>query len=94
MGTGPSRGSEEFSGTRSNRREFDAGGPPFQAIDEFNRSIELYPNYYASWCNRTPAYLRMGNDVQALEDYNRGIHLDYKNVTAVWCRGFIYERLG
>ncbi len=64
------------------------------AIDSFNRSIELKPNIAGGYSYRGAAYSLIGNFNQAIKDYDSAIGLDSKYAMTYWFRGFLHGELG
>ncbi|MBM4137528.1 MAG: tetratricopeptide repeat protein, partial [Nitrospira sp.] len=64
-----------------------------EAIDVFNRAIELNPKDARAYNNRGSAYQDSGNYWQAINDYNRAIELD-PNARAYNNRGSAYQDSG
>lgn len=51
-------------------------GKDHEAIEDFNRAIELYPTGPVSYCNRGNAWYREGNLYMAIRDFNTAIDLN------------------
>ncbi len=51
-------------------------GEDQKAIDDYNRAIELDPEYTDAYNNRGNRYAALGEDQKAIDDYNRAIELD------------------
>ncbi len=56
------------------------------AIDDYNKAIELNPNYAIAYYNRGGAKYDLKDYAGAIEDYNKAIELDQK------CKHFYYFR--
>ena len=56
------------------------------AIDDYNKAIELYPNYAIAYYNRGGAKYDLKDYAGAIADYNKAIELDSK------CKHFYYFR--
>ncbi len=65
-----------------------------EAIDAFNKSIELNPNISMTYNNRGVAYDNLGNYNQEIADTTKAIELDQKNALAYYNRGRAYHSLG
>ena len=61
-----------------------------QAITEFNKAIELDPEYAMAYNNRGNAYWNKGNFDRAIADYDKAIELDPEYAEAYGNRGFVY----
>ncbi|BAY31608.1 protein kinase [Nostoc carneum NIES-2107] len=46
------------------------------AITDFNRALQVDPNYFEAWCNRGHAYLQIGQYDAALADYDRALTIN------------------
>ena len=46
-----------------------------QAIEDYDRAIEIKPGYAEAYINRGVAYNGLGNYRQAIEDLNRAIEI-------------------
>ena len=64
------------------------------AFADYDRAIELDPNYAAAYSNRGAAKERLGQHDAALADHNRAIELDPTLAIAYSNRGNAKERLG
>ena len=65
-----------------------------QAITEFNKAIELDPEYAEAYNNRGNAYWNKGNFDRAIADYDKAIELDPEYAEAYSNRGFVYYLKG
>jgi len=65
-----------------------------QAIDDYDKSIELYPMDVETYYNRGTAYLHLGNYRQAIGDYDKAIEINPKHEEAYNNRGTAYANLG
>jgi protein O-mannosyl-transferase len=70
-----------------------AKGESMEAIDHYNRAIEIMPDFVEPYRNRGYAYAYLGRYRQALEDYNRAIRLNPENMDAYYIRGNIHAKL-
>ena len=61
-----------------------------QAVTEFNKAIELDPEYAMAYNNRGNAYWNKGNFDGAIADYDKAIELDPECAEAYGNRGFVY----
>ena len=65
-----------------------------QAVIEFNKAIELDPEYAIAYNNRGNAYWNESNFNRALADYDKAIELDPEYAEAYGNRGFVYYLKG
>ena len=65
-----------------------------QAIGDYDRAIEINPNYVKAYINRGNAWVSLGNNKQAIGDYNRAIEINPNYVEAYINRGNAYLILG
>jgi tetratricopeptide (TPR) repeat protein len=65
-----------------------------QAISDFDRAIEINPNYAKAYNNRGNAYAGLGNYKQAISDYDRAIEINPNYEYAYNNRGIAYACLG
>ncbi|OQB53031.1 MAG: TPR repeat-containing protein YrrB [Deltaproteobacteria bacterium ADurb.Bin151] len=65
-----------------------------QAIEDFNKAIEIKVNYADAYSNRGAAYKGLGNYGQAIEDYNKAIAIKPDEAMAYSNRGNAYKGLG
>jgi tetratricopeptide (TPR) repeat protein len=63
------------------------------AVDYFERSIAMEPNYVFAYDNRGDAYRRKQDNTQALADYTKAIELDPTFASAYLGRGKVYEAM-
>ncbi len=63
------------------------------AIADYNRAIEIDPNYVAAYNNRGLAYDDLEEYQRAIADYNRAIKLDPNYAHAYYNRGNVYRHL-
>jgi tetratricopeptide (TPR) repeat protein len=71
-----------------NQQKFD------EAISDYNKALELDPNYSLAYTNRGSAYLKKYQFDKAMADYNRALELDPSNAAAYFNRGLVYEIRG
>ncbi len=64
------------------------------AIDDYNKAIELYPNYAIAYYNRGGAKYDLQDYAGAIEDYNKAIELDPKCKHFYYFRGLAKKHLG
>ena len=65
-----------------------------QAIQEYDKAIELNPNFAKAYCNRGWSYLSLGEKERAIQDYSKAIALNPNLVNAYNERGIAYYGLG
>ena len=64
-----------------------------KAIDNLNKSIEIYPDYYQAYINRGESYNSLGNYQKAIENFNQAINLRPNATAAYQGRGEAYKAL-
>lgn len=62
------------------------------ALEDFNKAIELAPNYAHAFKGRGDAHF-VNNPKEAIEDYSKAIELDPSYVTAYFNRGLLFSNL-
>jgi len=65
-----------------------------KAIAEYNKAIELNPNYASAYYNRGCANAEMGQYSEAIADYDRALELCPNHFLAYYNRGLVYSRIG
>lgn len=65
-----------------------------EALQDFNKALELKPAYDRALYNRGNIYLNQNDDVQALRDFNRALEISPAYDKALNNRGLIYLRRG
>ena len=65
-----------------------------QALPDFNKALEINPNYSKSYNNLGLILYNQGKDEQAMIDFNKTIELDSNYAEAYCNRGLIYEKRG
>jgi len=65
-----------------------------KAIKDFDKAIELSPNYAEAYNNRGVAYAELGEYKRAIKDYDKAIELNPDDAEAYYNRGIAYARLG
>jgi tetratricopeptide (TPR) repeat protein len=71
-----------------------AAGDREGAFSDYNRAIELDPNYALAYYNRGFLRYQLGEREGALADYNRAIALEAGNAFAYYNRGIVRYELG
>ena len=74
--------------------KFYESGNYKEALNAFNKAIQLNPQYAAAYNNRGVAYGKLGNYQQAINDYNKAIQLNPQYAIAYYNRGNVYHKLG
>jgi Flp pilus assembly protein TadD len=65
-----------------------------EAIADFNKAIEINPQYDFSYNNRGSIYRFLGNTKQAMRDFDRAIDLEPREILGYYNRGLTYILLG
>ena len=65
-----------------------------EAIDHYNKAIEINPRNYVAYYNRGIAKSILGQHEKAIEDYNKSIGLNSQFAESYFCRGTIKSALG
>ena len=65
-----------------------------EALNAYNKAIDLNPNDASAYNNRGLAYDNLNKDDLAIADYNKAIELNPKDADAYYNRGNAYGRLG
>src|SRR3954451_10854162 len=65
-----------------------------QAIDSFNRAIEIDPGYAPAYYGRGVAQFNQGEWDRAIADFTEAIRLDPTDARARYDRGVAYSRTG
>ena len=65
-----------------------------EAINDYDRAIELDPKYASAYNNRGIAYARLGDSRQAIKEFDKSIELSPRVPEAYYNRAIIYGRLG
>ena len=63
------------------------------AVESYDRSIELKPDYYRAYINRSIALSRIGKDSQAISGLNQAIQIEPKNPLGFNTRGWAHFRM-
>lgn len=73
---------------------FEESGRLVEAMNDYNKAIELKPSFYQAFNNRGLVYEKMGLPNDALMDYNTAISLSSTFYQAYNNRGLVFERMG
>jgi tetratricopeptide (TPR) repeat protein len=65
-----------------------------QAISDYDRAIEINPQYAEAYNNRGAAYGKLSDQRQAISDFDRAIKINPEYAAAYNNRGFAYGNLG
>jgi tetratricopeptide (TPR) repeat protein len=65
-----------------------------EALNAYDKVLELNPNDASAYYNRGLAYSNLGNYKLAILNYDRAIELNPKDADAYYNRGNAYSRLG
>ncbi|MGC8940987.1 MAG: tetratricopeptide repeat protein, partial [Candidatus Nanoarchaeia archaeon] len=65
-----------------------------KAIQDFNKALELDPNFVEAYNNRGIAYAYKGEFDKAMQDWNKALELDPKYANAYYNRGIAYANKG
>ena len=65
-----------------------------RAIEDFNKALELDPNYIGAHYNRGLAYYYKGDFDRAIEDFNKALELDPNYIGTYYNRGLAYYYKG
>ena len=73
---------------------YEQRGEHDKAIEYFNKAIELNPQFFWAYLNRSVAYWSHGNYIHAIQDSTRAIELNPNSPHAYNSRGAAYWRQG
>ncbi|MGD0280151.1 MAG: tetratricopeptide repeat protein [Smithella sp.] len=65
-----------------------------QAIEDYNRAIEIKPDHAEAYNNRGISYGNLGNYRQAIEDFNKAVEIKPDYAIVYYNRGNAYNNLG
>ena len=63
------------------------------AIDTYNSTLELFPQFTEGYINRANAKQSIGKSEEALTDYNKAIELNPNHAEALNNRGLLFQKL-
>ena len=84
--------SAEFFTNRGNKK--GVSGDHYGAIADYNKAIEINPNYDSAYVNRGATKMTLKNYYGALADYNKAIEINPSDGTYYTVRGWIKNILG
>ena len=84
--------SAEFYTNRGNKK--GVSGDHYGAISEYNKAIEINPNYDSAYANRGATKMNLKNYYGALSDYNKAIGINPSDGTYYTVRGWIRNIFG
>ncbi len=64
------------------------------AMDEYSKAIEIFPENAVAYNNRGIVYYELGQHEKAIKDYDKAIELDPNYATVYTGRGNVYDELG
>ncbi len=64
-----------------------------EALNAYNKAIQLNPQYAEAYIGRGAAYADLGNNQQAINDFSKAIELKPRSAEAYYNRGATYYRL-
>ena len=67
---------------------------PGEALADYNRAIQINPNYDAAYIGRGDLYRKAGRASEAFNDFQKAIQLDTTDGRAYHRRGLIYQSQG
>ena len=65
-----------------------------EALDAFNKAIEINPQYDLAWYNKGVTLGELGRQEEALDAYNKAIEIDPQDASAWYNKGVILGELG
>ncbi len=92
VGCGPAKGTAEWHLDQGNR--LTGQGRYDEAIEEYNKAIEMAPEDADAYNNRGFAYVQKGELDQAIADFDKAIELDPELAEAYNNRGYAYYLKG
>jgi len=73
---------------------YGRGGKYQEALRDFDKALQLRPNFYQAYANRALIHRFLGDQASALADYNRSIQLNPSYDAAYIGRGNLYRKAG
>ena len=65
-----------------------------KAVSDYNKAIDVNPEFVVAYLNRGYSHSRMGESDKAIADYTKAIELNPRYAIAYHNRGFVYRRMG
>ena len=65
-----------------------------KAVSDYNKAIDVNPDFVVAYLNRGHSHSRMGEFDKAIADYSKAIELNPRYAIAYHNRGFVYRRTG
>jgi len=65
-----------------------------RAVSDYNKAIDVNPEFVVAYLNRGYSYSRMGEFDKAIADYTKAIELNPRYAIAYHNRGFVYRKMG
>ena len=90
---GFSQKAEDYADYFDRGLAYGKAGKHNQAIEDFNRAIELNPQAAAAYNNRGLAYYNLGNYEQAIKDCDMALQINPEEAEAYYNRGLVHADL-
>jgi tetratricopeptide (TPR) repeat protein len=65
-----------------------------KAVSDYNKAIDVNPEFVVAYLNRGFTYSKMGEYEKAISDYNKAIEINPRYAKAYYNRGFLYRKMG
>ncbi len=65
-----------------------------RAIEDYNKALEIFPDYFQAHNNRGVALVKKGEYKQAMVDFNRALELSPGYAKAYYNRGYVWHQQG
>jgi tetratricopeptide (TPR) repeat protein len=65
-----------------------------KAVSDYNKAIEINPEFVVAYLDRGFTYSKMGEYEKAMSDYNKAIEINPRYAKAYYNRGFLYRKMG
>ena len=72
--------------------EYQESGEYRLAIQDYDKAIDLNPNFLDAYNNRGNTYFDLGEHRRAIEDFDRAIEIDPSDAVVYFNRGNTYNR--
>ena len=73
---------------------YNTKGDHAQAIADYDRALQIRPNYARAYLARGYSHVRRGSLLEAVADYSSALEITPEDFEARFNRGFVYEQLG